>query len=605
MKKLVYIILFVILPQLYVFSQSDNCGGAVALPVNLTCVNTAFTNNENGRPEAGAVNPSCVGGNPGSDVWYAVTGTGGNINVTLSGSNRNATLTIWSNCPATVEIGCIQIISGNSGSIIFPTTAAVTYYVQIQRQSGGDNANMNGDICATNVSSSVPTNDDCAGAISLTVGASCTLTNTSNLNATSSAVPNPGCGSYSGGDVWFSFVAPASGSVNIESFANSLTDGAMALYSGTCGALSLMTCDDDGGAGLMPSIASALTPGQTYYIRFWEFGNNNNGTFGICVVAGVAPSGNQNCTTGTQVCNDASFGGNSDGFATQELNSGNQGCLSTEHQSSWYYFQATTAGTIQLSINPSASIDYDFALWGPNVGCGALGTPLRCSFASGFATNSETGSYSTGLATVVPGAPGNNVGPTDGSGADDLDGWSQTITVAAGETYIMLIDNFTADNTSFTLDWTFSTPGLLNCVPIVLPVDFTEFLGYNLRDYNALNWKTITETNNDYFTIERSLDMENWQIIHTENGAIQSTNELNYSYTDRDFTKNHVNYYRLSQTDIDGNKKELKVISVDNNQKDKTIERIMDITGREINSETKGLQIVIYSDGTSEKIYNY
>jgi len=602
-----FLLLFVfVITNTFIFSQSDNCGGAVSLPVNATCVQTAFTNNENGRPETGAVNPSCVGANPGSDVWYAITGTGGNVNVTLSGSNRNATLAIWSNCPATTQIGCIQIISGNSGSIIFPTTAAVTYYVQIQRQSGNDNANMDGNICATTTSSAPPSNDDCAAATPLPVGASCTLTNTSNLNATNSGGANPGCGSYSGGDVWFSFVAPASGSINIESFANSLTDGAMALYSGTCGSLSLMTCDDDGGAGLMPSISGAVTPGQTYYIRFWEFGNNNNGTFGICVTAGVAPSGNQNCTSGTQICNDASFGGNSDGFATQELNSGNQGCLSTEHQSSWYYFQTTAAGTIQLSINPSSNIDYDFALWGPNVGCGSLGTPLRCSFASGFSTNSETGSYNTGLANVVPGSgSGNTLGPTDGSGADDLDGWSQSISVTAGQTYIMLIDNFTADNTSFTLDWTFSTPGLLNCTPIVLPVEFTEFVGYNFKDYNALNWKTITEENNDYFTIERSLDAENWQIIHYENGAIHSTQEIDYSFVDRTYTKNHVNYYRLSQTDIDGNQKILRTISINNIDKNKSIERIIDITGRTINAETKGLQIIQYTDGTSEKVYNY
>lgn len=589
----------------YSFSQSDDCGaGAPTLTINATCVNTSFNVNENGQPEAGVTNAPCATGSASSDEWYQFVGDGNSVQIEISGTNRKSSITVYTTCGG-ASVGCLEIPNGSNGALIMTTTNGTTYYIQIQRWSGGTNANLTGNICLTSVSSGPPVNNNCPNATSLTVNSSCTITNATNLNSTNSGIADPGCGSYNGGDVWFSFVAPASGSVSIESFANSMTDGAMALYSGTCGSLSLIACDDDGGSGLMPYLSSAVTPGQTYYIRFWEYDNDNQGTFGICVVAGVPPSGNQNCTSGTQVCDDSSFGGNSDGFATQELNSGNQGCLSTEHQSSWYYFQTTAAGTIDLSINPSSNIDYDFALWGPNANCGSLGAPIRCSFASGFTTNSETGSYNTGLALTVPGAPGNSIGPTDGSGTDDLDGWSQRLTVSAGEIYILLIDNFTADNTSFNLDWTFSSPGLLNCIPTPLPVEFTDFLGYNFKQYNALNWKTITEVNNDYFTIERSLDNENWQIIHNENGAIHSSVELNYSYTDREYTRNHVNYYRLSQTDIDGNRKILKTISINNIDMNKSVEKILDIMGRTITPESKGLQIIYYTDGTSEKVYKY
>lgn len=54
------------------------------------------------------------------------------------------------------------------------------------------------------------TNDECSGAIPLTVGATCTFTQYTNAGATGSAgAPAPGCASYSGGDVWFSVVVPA------------------------------------------------------------------------------------------------------------------------------------------------------------------------------------------------------------------------------------------------------------------------------------------------------------------------------------------------------------------------------------------------------------
>jgi len=143
-----------------------------------------------------------------------------------------------------------------------------------------------------------PANDDCASAIALTVdgAATCTYTTYTNANATaSSGVPAPGCANYSGGDVWFSFVVPASGEVTIDTQTGVILDGGMAWYTGACGVLTLLDCDDDNSAnGSMPYITrTGLTPGTTIYVRVWEYGNDNNGTFGIC--ASTRPA----CTTPT------------------------------------------------------------------------------------------------------------------------------------------------------------------------------------------------------------------------------------------------------------------------------------------------------------------
>ena len=130
-------------------------------------------------------------------------------------------------------------------------------------------------------------NDDCSTAIPLTVGVNCIMSAYSNALATTSSTvgtPAPGCGLYSGGDVWFSAVVPANGILILDSQAGTMTDSGMALYSGTCGALTLIECDDDDSTnGTMSYInRTGLTAGSTVYIRFWEFGNDNNGTFGIC-----------------------------------------------------------------------------------------------------------------------------------------------------------------------------------------------------------------------------------------------------------------------------------------------------------------------------------
>lgn len=69
----------------------------------------------------------------------------------------------------------------------------------------------------------------------------------------------------------------------------------MAIYSGPCGSLSLIECDDDdSGNSLISMIAlTGQTPGATLWVRFWEYGNNNNGTFDICAYEGalVLPTG--------------------------------------------------------------------------------------------------------------------------------------------------------------------------------------------------------------------------------------------------------------------------------------------------------------------------
>ncbi|MCX7953588.1 MAG: GEVED domain-containing protein [Bacteroidales bacterium] len=130
-----------------------------------------------------------------------------------------------------------------------------------------------------------PSNDECNNAITLSVTASCSYSTYSNQYASNSAgIPDPGCGNYLGGDVWFKLTVPSTGHVILDTDDGTLTDGAMAIYTGTCASLTLLECDDDDSPnGLMPMIdRSGLTPGSTLYIRFWEYGNNNNGSFGIC-----------------------------------------------------------------------------------------------------------------------------------------------------------------------------------------------------------------------------------------------------------------------------------------------------------------------------------
>lgn len=183
---------------------------------------------------------------------------------------------------------CIDVLYGAETSPGFTLTAGVQYYILLDPEvSTGGNVNF-----TINCPSAPITNDEPCNAISLTVNTTCSYATYTNSGAAASGgIPAPGCASYSGSDVWFSAVVPATGVLTVDMQAGVMTDSGMAFYSGTCGSLTLLECDDDDSTnGLMSNISmSGLTPGQTIFIRVWEYGNDNNGTFGICATTPSCP----------------------------------------------------------------------------------------------------------------------------------------------------------------------------------------------------------------------------------------------------------------------------------------------------------------------------
>ncbi|KGD68305.1 T9SS type A sorting domain-containing protein [Flavobacterium aquatile] len=133
-----------------------------------------------------------------------------------------------------------------------------------------------------------PANDDCSTAVALTVGgvfANNAVVGTT-FGATDSTPPAPGCASFQGGDVWYSVVVPASGSVTLETNVNGtsvLTDSGLAVYSGSCASLTLVECDDDDSLNGAMSLISLTgqTPGATLYVNVWRYGGGTGDTFAV------------------------------------------------------------------------------------------------------------------------------------------------------------------------------------------------------------------------------------------------------------------------------------------------------------------------------------
>jgi hypothetical protein len=132
-----------------------------------------------------------------------------------------------------------------------------------------------------------PVNDNCANPVQLTPGGNFSINPVAgtNVGATNSNETNPACASFNGGDVWYSAVVPTSGSLTFEvnGGTGDLTDTGGAVYSGSCGSLVLISCNDSSSSnGDHPLIiVTGQTPGATLYFSVWEYGNNSFGTFQV------------------------------------------------------------------------------------------------------------------------------------------------------------------------------------------------------------------------------------------------------------------------------------------------------------------------------------
>lgn len=147
---------------------------------------------------------------------------------------------------------------------------------------------------------SAPANDECAGAIALTVGTSCSTTNGSSADATESMAAASDCGPYTSPeapDTWYSFVAGAPLTI-VEMTGIADYDAIVQGFSGSCGSLVPLACSDvnypvDPFTEYMTETLSLVTtPGETYYLRTYYYTSPIPASmdFTICVYNGEMPT---------------------------------------------------------------------------------------------------------------------------------------------------------------------------------------------------------------------------------------------------------------------------------------------------------------------------
>jgi len=413
-----------------------------------TASKTTETNNLNSKPATGQIYrwiPNNCSGTPSTPTISAsnTSLTCPKQAVTLSATNLAGGCGITYTWQISLDNAIWNDLPGCNFAVpitVYPEYSPTYYRLKTTCTNSGNSSYSN--VVTINVNGSNPANDEPCNATILPVNSFCSYITSSNLCASASEVlqpgiPAPGCSNYAGGDVWFKLTVPSSGRVIIDiNTAGGPTDMGMAIYrstTGNCNQINqLIECDDDDSQhGSMPMICRAgtacnipgdcqqnatLTPGETIYVRVWEFGNDVMGSFLICAYDPGTPPPPSTCANAYNITSlPFSATGMSTCCAVNDYNS-SVGCASSYQNGEDFLFTYT----------PTTNQTVDIVLTGTGSYTGVFVTN-RCPNAGGV--------------TCVAQATSSSGNPSICS-----------VTLNAGTTYYIMVDTYPSPNcTNFNI----------------------------------------------------------------------------------------------------------------------------------------------------------
>ncbi len=356
---------------------NDDLCNASPLTVGATCNGMTTGDNTGATTQTNEPNPSCfAGANP--TVWFSFVGpASGRVRVSTNynlGSNLDTEIAMYalnsgqcSNFSDLTLIACVQDDNNppqiyNSTIEEAPVVPGETYYLQV---SGWNNSQ--GTFCLTVEELPLPSplpqaNDTLCNAISLQVDSSCNgATNGNNLNALFEVGENLGNCTAFNNTVWYSFVAPVSGAVEITTDVNvggSNTDTEITLFAlpgGNCGQpsdLFEVACASGNGSNGSSIDTTRLTAGSTYYVAV--SGGASGGSFCIEVksAGGINYPANDNLCDAIPLTVGASCTTNfSNTNATIEVGEPIPNCFVGGANSVWFSFEGTNSGAASISTD--------------------------------------------------------------------------------------------------------------------------------------------------------------------------------------------------------------------------------------------------------------
>jgi hypothetical protein len=134
----------------------------------------------------------------------------------------------------------------------------------------------------------------------------------------------------------------------------------------------------------------------------------------------------------------------------------------------------------------------------------------------------------------------------------------------------------------------------------LLPVELTLFTATPTNNGILLRWTTMSESNSDYFILEKSKDLYTFVEVARLKTSVYSNRKIDYEFLDRT-PYDGVSYYRLVQVDLNGARKIYDPIFA--NITFKKPVRVLDVLGNSVDMNYNGLKILIFDDGSAVKYY--
>lgn len=299
--------------------------------------------------------------------------------------------------------------------------------------------------------------------------------------------------------VWYSFVAPSSGSIKVRTNCHDFFISQIELYGGVSNpvacdsgaTLNFITCATGGfscgltsGANSMIAV-TGLTSNMIYYVRVdGQYGAI--GSFDIEVIDS-GPSGTgffnpeygQDCAAPIPLCSDSIYipdpGFNNFGNYC-DFDTGYYCVASGERASKWYEITIANPGLLLFDIVPNNyqtafPNDYDFVIWkvhdaSGTVSCSQIAaggvTPAACN----YNVAGSTGCYTGGL-------PSPNYGGTIAS-------YEPPISVLPGEVYRLAVLNYSLGGIGCRVIFTNTAPGVIDFCPTGIPETSLPLMNLNL-----------------------------------------------------------------------------------------------------------------------------
>lgn len=274
---------------------NDNCSDSLEIISNTSCISISGTVNNATSDGMGSASCDAFTGTAlEAGVFYNFTAVQKNHTITVTPtamSTLDSVVAVYSgnDCNSLTEIACNDP-SGSGAVTINLNNLNINDSYWIRIYDYGSVAPSNGDfnICVTHTP---PANDLCDNSISLISNISCINTRGTVNDATSDGIGIGSCDAFTGtaleAGVFYNFTAlKQSHTITVTPTNISNLDAVVVIYEGNdCNNLSEFDCYDTPGTGTVTITNNSFTPGNTYWIRIYDYGSAgpDNGSFDICI----------------------------------------------------------------------------------------------------------------------------------------------------------------------------------------------------------------------------------------------------------------------------------------------------------------------------------